>query len=1351
MNQHFATRNQSQLRHRWLAVFLACVIPTFSTLISSAQTCVTPPANLISWWLAEGDANDSLNLNHGVAQGGLGFAPGKVGQAFSFNGTNADVRIPASTNLDVGTGDGLTIEAWINPADISINRPLVEWNQSSQVGVHLWISQATPFGNGPGSIYANFIDDGGNDHPIASPADLVTSNVFQHVAATYDKASGFGRLYYNGTLVAEQSLGSFNPRTSYPLYLGARPTGAPIVYFSGLMDEIDLFNRALSDAEIQAIYAADVSGKCPVPPSVITQPQDQTVPAGSDVLFLCAAIGSVPVNYQWRFNGTNIAGATASSLLLGNIQLGDGGNYSVTVTNAAGSATSSDAVLTVLPPPPCTAPPAGLAAWWQAQGNFIDAMSGSLGTPHNGVSFAVGKVRQAFAFDGGTGYVSISPGSTPNLSTNGGLTIECWINPADISVNHPLIEYNNGSAVGVHLWISQAPPYGNGPGSIYANFLDNLGNNHTMASPADLVTSNAFQHVAATYDKASGYGRLYYNGTLVAELALGSFTPQTTYPLYLGARPSGGPIVYFSGLMDEIACYNRALSPAEIQAVFAADVSGKCALPPSVLSQPTNQQAVLGNVAPFAATAAGSQPLSYQWRLNGTNLAGATNLSLTLNNLQLTDAGTYSLVASNSAGSASSSNALLTVLVPACRSYPIGMVSWWTAESDALDRADTNHGTLQGGLSFSAGKVGQAFNFNGTNANLLVPASASLNAGTNNGISMDLWINPADLQERPLAEWNSSGFQTMFWMSRPAASGVGGPGSLYIDLKQANQADHLVITPPGIINSNTFQHVAFTYDKGSGKASIYVNGVLVRQQTVGTFIPNTTGNLYLGLRPAGTGAGTRFKGQMDEIDLFNRALTAAEVQAIYNTSLAGKCAAPAFLAQPQGLTVNPGTNVTFFTTASGYHPVSYQWRLNGSNLSGATNSSLALSNVLSVNAGTYSVTISNAYGSVTSSNAVLKVNVVFVFGNGQLLTNAQAIFGGSATIQLQNIYTNGYLFYTLDGTTPSFASTQYTAPFVVTQSSILRVLAYSPDFVQSGQSDPLALLILPNYTLTAITAGGGTLALNSTNGAYISNSVATVTATPAAGWKFLQWLGDAGGTNPVTSVPMGRNKSVQAVFGTTFSATAAGGGSVVLNPSGGVYPYGTTIQLSAVPQAGNFFVFWGNAASGNLNPLSFVLTNASPSVSSLFSSLSGGQVALAVVPTGHGQVSLNPRANAYSVGQAVTVTATPDAGQSFLGWSGDASGAQNPLSVSMTQSRIIFANFSKHNNLTFRVGPGGLTDGLELNLNGEFGTAYRLEGSTNLVDWTSLLVLTNSVGAVHYIDYGTTNFNRRFYRGVVLP
>src|SRR5206468_1701406 len=111
------------------------------------------------------------------------------------------------------------------------------------------------------------------------------------------------------------------------------------------IDEISLYNRALSATEIQNIYLAQAAGKCASPsaPSILTGPDSQSVFAGDDVLLSVLCTGSFPLSYQWHFNGTNLFGATNTSLTLTNIQPTDAGIYSVTVSNANGTATSPDA------------------------------------------------------------------------------------------------------------------------------------------------------------------------------------------------------------------------------------------------------------------------------------------------------------------------------------------------------------------------------------------------------------------------------------------------------------------------------------------------------------------------------------------------------------------------------------------------------------------------------------------------------------------------------------------------------------------------------------------------------------------------------------------------------------------------------------------------------------------------------------------------------------------------------------------------------------------------------------------------------------------------------------------------
>jgi hypothetical protein len=102
----------------------------------------------------------------------------------------------------------------------------------------------------------------------------------------------------------------------------------------------------LSADEVAAIYSAGSAGKCQAP-ALLTQPQDQAGYWGGSAAFTASAAGASPLSYQWRENGAPVADATASSLLLTNLQLSEAGGYTLQVTNLYGSATSSVAVLTI--------------------------------------------------------------------------------------------------------------------------------------------------------------------------------------------------------------------------------------------------------------------------------------------------------------------------------------------------------------------------------------------------------------------------------------------------------------------------------------------------------------------------------------------------------------------------------------------------------------------------------------------------------------------------------------------------------------------------------------------------------------------------------------------------------------------------------------------------------------------------------------------------------------------------------------------------------------------------------------------------------------------------------------------
>ncbi len=251
--------------------------------------------------------------------------------------------IPASDNLNVGAGSGFTLEAWINPSDVSQLHTIFEWyNVETTFGVQYYISEDS----GPGSFYANIVDDGGNWHQMASPVAPVVTNVFQHVALTYDQASGIATMYYNGAIIAQANLGNFTPRTTADLYLGNEP-GA--FGYAGLIDAPAIYNRALSSNEIAAIYFVGSGGKClSTAPYITQQPTNQTVSAAANATFQVIVGSSIPLGYQWYFNDTNLlSGATNSTLLLTNVQSANQGDYSVVISGPSGSLISSNATLTV--------------------------------------------------------------------------------------------------------------------------------------------------------------------------------------------------------------------------------------------------------------------------------------------------------------------------------------------------------------------------------------------------------------------------------------------------------------------------------------------------------------------------------------------------------------------------------------------------------------------------------------------------------------------------------------------------------------------------------------------------------------------------------------------------------------------------------------------------------------------------------------------------------------------------------------------------------------------------------------------------------------------------------------------
>ena len=303
----------------------------------------------------------------------------------------------------------------------------------------------------------------------------------------------------------------------------------------------------------------------------------------------------------------------------------------------------------------------------------------------------------------------------------------------------------------------------------------------------------------------------------------------------------------------------------------------------------------------------------------------------------------------------------------------------------------------------------------------------------------------------------------------------------------------------------------------------------------------------------------------------------------------------------------------------------------------------------------------------------------------------------------------------------------------------------------AAPTNPYLARMVNMYSISATSPGGGAVVLDPPSGPYAENSTVLLTAVPDPGWTFLGWLGDSTGPDPTSHLWINRDKCVQAVFGTTIGTATVGNGSIALSHTAVLYPYGSVVRLTAIPQAGSYFVGWGGAAIGNDNPLDFTVTYHFPVIYSLFATLPGSQVALTAASDGNGEVTATPTGNSYPAGQQVTLTAVPDPGEAFLGWNGDATGFDNPLVVTLGQSTLITASFTHPPNLSVDLCAGGLRpEGFRLTLSGDLSGVYRFLVSTNLADWELLNTSTNVTGRLELTDPAATNSPARFYQAELI-
>lgn len=206
---------------------------------------------------------------------------------------------------------------------------------------------------------------------------------------------------------------------------------------------------------------------------------------------------------------------------------------------------------------------------------------------------------------------------------------------------------------------------------------------------------------------------------------------------------------------------------------------------------------------------------------------------------------------------------------------PVGLVGWWAAEGNAYDRVGGNHGMINGGVSFGAGHEGQAFNFDGQEAMVFVPSSDVLNFGTGE-FSGALWARMSS-HGGILIQKDIPGGPNSSWFLRMMNDGV-----LWFSVGAETHNDQVVAVQTPLLDG------AFHFISWNRRASVlelYIDAQLVGSLFASTGDVSNEYNLLIGCGGIKPGSiNLPFHGLIDEVRLFNRALTAEEIRGLYDST-----------------------------------------------------------------------------------------------------------------------------------------------------------------------------------------------------------------------------------------------------------------------------------------------------------------------------------------------------------------------------------------------------------------------------------------------------------------------------------
>jgi hypothetical protein len=804
-----------------------------------------------------------------------GALTGSTDTAASFDGQGQSVEVPFTTDLN--PAGAFTVEAWAKPtAFTNFNRTILA-SRWIATGVQQGY-QLTALNNGRWR-FTTFNGTAANnlDGPIGA------FNEWTHVVATHD--GSVNRLYTNGVLAATSAAVTYVPNTTAGVLRigGGLSENSGGDFWRGGLDEVAVYPAALSDADILAHYQNGTS-------AAPAQPYNELV------------LANTPVGY-WRLNEP--AGACNLAVNSG-VRGGANGIYAGGAlpgaeaprgptffgfedTNTAVNLNGSNAYVASVSGLLNDTPRFTISGWIRRETDQLNR-TGLWG--QNDIvemGYIDNNTIQAWTDNG----LNLSPNPFPNGT---------WAHLALVSEGSPgaLKMYTNGILAGQRnhvLPTNNLMRFNIGGGGVFdiaRNFFSGQIDEVAVfdrALNAGEIGAQFFSTVAQApiiLSQPTGTTNIFEGQTLRLTVSATGSPPLTYQWTYFGTAIPGqtnATLVITNAQTTDSGSYGVTISNGQGSVDSSiVEVMVNPSQPPEITQEPVSITRFAGGTATFTVAATGSGNLRYQWQFNTANIPNATNTSLVITNVQAANAGDYRVVVTNAFGTATSATATLTVVPVTPGSYAAAVLAanplaYWTlgeaAGPTAFDYAGGFDGTYNGNVTLGvpgaiAGSTDTAAYFDGTNsANAYVSTPLQLNNMPN--VTLLGWIR------RETNQVNRTG---LFGQNDLIEFG-------YIDNNTiqawVDDFDQAVNISPNPIPNEQWGQVALVLN--SGAATVYVNGGPAGTATLPSANYGSNGFFFNiaggGIFDTLAANGNWFNGRVDEVAVYNRALTDDELCSLY--------------------------------------------------------------------------------------------------------------------------------------------------------------------------------------------------------------------------------------------------------------------------------------------------------------------------------------------------------------------------------------------------------------------------------------------------------------------------------------